>query len=138
MKRTLVEKIEYELPSDIAKFTEGAKLYDSSCSPEARVWFVDKNKGYYLKTCEAGTLKREAEMTAYFCKKGLGAEVLHYISDERDWLLTERVGGEDCTHAQYLSDPERLCDTVAAELRKLHENDFSDCPVQNRMDDYFS
>ena len=138
MKRTLVEKIEYPLPDEILKFTEGARIFDSSCSPEARVWFIDKDNGYYLKTCGVGTLKREAEMTAYFCKKGLGAEVLHYSSCERDWLLTERVIGEDCTHAQYLSEPERLCDTIAAELRRLHETDFSDCPVQNRMNGYFA
>ena len=138
MKRTLVEKIDMELPPEIAKFTEGARLFDSSCSPEARVWFVDKDNGYYLKTCGAGTLKKEAEMTVYFHKKGIGAEVLHYVSGERDWLLTERVNGEDCTHAQYLSDPTRLCDTIAAELRKLHETDFTGCPVQDRMKEYFA
>ena len=138
MKRTIVEKINFELPDEIARFTEGARLFDSSCSPEARVWLVDKDNGYYLKTCEAGTLKKEAEMTAYFHKKGLGAEVLCYISSERDWLITRRVEGEDCTYAQYLDDPKRLCDTIAAELRRLHETDFSDCPIQDRMADYFA
>lgn len=136
MKRTIVEKIDFELPDEIAKFIEGARLFDSSCSPEARVWFVDKDKGYYLKTCDVGTLKKEAEMTAYFHKKGLGAEVLRYSSGERDWLLTEKVSGEDCTH--YLDDPKRLCDTIAAELRRLHETDFSGCPVQDRMSGYFA
>ena len=138
MKRTFVEKIDMELPPEIAKFTEGVRLYDSSCSPEARVWFVDKGKGCYLKTCGAGTLKKEAEMTAYFHKKGLGAEVLHYSSDERDWLVTSRVIGEDCTYGVYLDDPKRLCDTIAIELRKLHETDFSDCPVQDRMSEYLA
>ena len=138
MKRTIVEKINFELPDEIARFTEGARLFDSSCSPEARVWFIDKDKGYYLKTCGAGTLKCEAEMTEYFCKKGLGTEVLCYLSDDRDWLLTEKVSGEDCTYAQYLDDPKRLCDTIAAELRRLHETDFSDCPIQDRMADYFA
>ena len=138
MKRTVVEKIDMELPLEIARFTEGARLFDSSCSPEARVWLVDKDNGYYLKTCGAGTLKREAEMTAYFHKKGLGVEVLEYISSERDWLLCRRAEGEDCTHAQYLSDPTRLCDTIATELRKLHETDFAGCPVQDRMKEYFA
>ena len=138
MKRTLVEKIDLELPLEIAKFTEGARLFDSSCSPEARVWFVDKDKGYYLKTCGAGTLKKEAEMTAYFHKKGLGVQVLEYLSGDRDWLLCERAVGEDCTHSEYLSDPIRLCDTIATELRRLHETDFGDCPIQDRMKDYFA
>ena len=111
MQRKLIEKINFELPGELAEFVEGARLYDSSCSPEARVWFIDKDSGYYLKTCGAGTLKREAEMDAYFHKKGLGVEVLQYISLDRDWLLTEKAEGEDCTHKQYLDNPERLCDT---------------------------
>lgn len=138
MKRTALENIEFELPDELEAFVKGARLFDSSCSPEARVWFIDKDKGYYLKTCGAGTLKCEAEMTEYFCKKGLGTEVLCYLSDDRDWLLTEKVSGEDCTYAQYLDDPKRLCDTIAAELRKLHETDFSGCPVQDRMSGYFA
>lgn len=138
MKRTLVEKIDFELPEELAAFVDGAKIFDSSCSPEARVWFIDKDKGYYLKACGAGALKREAEMTDYFCKKGLGVGVLNYISNGRDWLLTERAQGEDCTHKMYLDDPKRLCDTIACELRRLHETDFSDCPVQDKMKEYFT
>ena len=45
--------------------------------------------------------------------------------------------GEDCTHAQYLEDPARLCDIIATLLRRLHSLDFSDCPVQNRNETYF-
>jgi kanamycin kinase len=114
-------------------------VYDSSCSPEARVYFIDKDGGYYLKTCGAGTLKREAEMTAYFHKKGIGAEVLTYLSQaSADWLLTAAVSGEDCTHGQYLAEPKRLCDTIAERLRWLHEVDFSDCPIQNRNAEYLA
>ena len=69
MKRTLVEKIDLELPLEIAKFTEGARLFDSSCSPEARVYFIDRDGGYYLKVADRGRLGREAEMTEYFHKK---------------------------------------------------------------------
>ena len=118
---------------------EGASIYDSSCSPEARVYFLDRDGGYYLKTCSEGSLKREAEMTAYFHRKGLGAEVLEYLTQEgMDWMLTSAVRGEDCTHEQYLADPKRLCDTLAERLRYLHELDFSDCPVQNRMAEYLA
>ena len=35
-------------------------------------------------------------MTEYFAEKGLSAKVISYISEESDWLLTERVKGEDC------------------------------------------
>lgn len=116
---------------------KNADIYDSSCSPEARVWLIDRDGGYYLKRGEKGSLKREAEMARYFHRKGLGPEVLGYCSDAFDWLLTARVVGEDCTHAQYLENPKRLCDTIAERLRALHELDCGDCPVQNRMSSYF-
>lgn len=115
-----------------------ADIYDSSCSPEARVYFIDRDEGYYLKRSASGALKKEAELNAYFHSKGLGPEVLGYTSEDADWLLTRRVRGEDCTHSLYLSDPKRLCDLMAEKLRELHELDASDCPVQNRMESYFS
>ncbi len=104
-------------------------LYDSSCSHEARVLYIDIDGGMFLKSAPKGTLAREAELTRYFHQKNMGAEVLAYHSDERDWLLTARVGGEDCIHPDVLSDPKRLCDTIAERLRDLHDTDASDCPV---------
>lgn len=35
-------------------------------------------------------------------------------------------------------DPKRLCDTIAYELRKLHETDYSDCPIPNRTEEYLA
>jgi len=110
---------------------ENAKIYDSSCSKAARVIFVDKDNGYYLKCSEKGSLKKEALMTEYYYQKGLAARVLDYLSDDKDWLLTERVMGEDCTYGEYLSDPKRLCDTIATRLRELHELDPSGCPIDH-------
>ncbi|MBQ9132556.1 MAG: aminoglycoside 3'-phosphotransferase [Clostridia bacterium] len=137
MKRTKIEHIPVEVPQSLLPVLQGAILYDSSCSPEARVWFVDRDGGYYLKTACAGALNREAEMTRFFHQKGIGAEVLDYRTEgERDWLLTRRVPGEDCTHAKYLEDPKRLCDTLATLLRGLHETDPTGCPVPLRTQDY--
>ena len=138
MKRTKLNQIPECIPHAFRQFIGGAAIYDSSCSPEARVYFIDRDGGYYLKTCHRGTLRREAEMTAYFHSIGLGAEVLDYRSMDADWLLTARVVGEDCTHGQYLEDPKRLCDTIATQLRALHELDFSGCPVADRMESYLS
>lgn len=139
MKRTLIDKIPIALPSELRCFTEGAKIYDSSCSPEARVYLIEREGGYFLKSGEGGTLKREAEMTEYFHSLGLGAEVMHYSTlDGRDYLLTRRVRGEDCTHAEYLENPTKLCDTVATKLRELHEICYTGCPVQNRTTDYLA
>ena len=139
MKRVLLSAPPADLPAELERLARGASIYNSSCSPEARVYFIDRDDGYYLKTCKRGSLKREAEMTAYFHRKGMGAEVLEYLSLEHaDWMLTSAIRGEDCTHEQYLSDPKRLCDTLARRLRWLHEMDFSDCPVQDRMGEYLS
>ena len=138
MKRTKIEKLPFEVPDELAKFVTGATVYDSSCSPEARVYFIDKDGGYYLKKGGHCSLETEAAMTDYFHKKGLGPEVLFYRMCDGgvDLLLTSRVVGEDCTHAEYLANPKRLTDTIAKRLRALHEMDFSDCPLTWRTEQY--
>ncbi len=139
MKRTLIDKIPEPLPSEIERFIGSARVFDSSCSPCARVYFIERDGGYFLKLAVRESLAPEAQMTKYFHKKGLGAEVLSYQSlCDRDLLLTARVMGEDCTHAQYLADPKRLGDVLGAKLRELHELCASDCPVQSRMDEYIA
>ena len=138
MKRTPITLNVADFPHFLQPLFRDTNVYDSSCSPEARVFFLDRDGGTYLKKAPRGTLFREAEMARYFHKKGLTGEVLDYFSEEDDWLLTARVAGEDCTHAAYLSDPRRLCDLLAERLRMLHELDGSDCPVQHRMDAYFA
>ena len=75
-------------------------------------------------------------MTAFFHQKGLAAEVLSYTSQERDWLLTSRVAGEDCTWRPYLDQPRRLCDLIAERLRMLHELETAACPVPNHTARY--
>ncbi len=138
MKKTLLKTPLCDLPQDIERLIAGAEIYDSSCSPEARVYFIDRDHGYFLKRSAVGTLAKEAQMTAYFHKLGLGAEVRKYEAGEYDWLLTSRVIGEDCTHADYLACPERLCDTIATILRELHEMNASDCPVPDRTAEYLA
>jgi kanamycin kinase len=136
MKRTLLNGLPDGVPAEFVQFAAGASVFDSSCSPDARVWFIDRDRGYYLKKYHAGALAREAEMTAYFHRKGFGTEVLAYRTDEFDWMLTARVPGEDATYATYLDDPKRLCDLLATRLRALHEVDFSDCPVTDRTGEF--
>ena len=139
MKRTLIDRIPYSLPDEIVRLTEGVSVWDSSCSPEASVYFIDRDGGYYLKLAEQEELRRESELTKYFHSLNLGAELLSYgAKDGRDYMLTARVPGEDCIAPEYLSDPKRLCDTVAAELRALHEYDFSACPAKNKIKEYLS
>ena len=122
-----------EFPEALWPCLQGAKLYDSSCSPTARVWFVDREEGYYLKSAPAGALQKEATLTAYFHGKGLAPQVCRYLPQVmgRDWMLTCRAEGEDCTHATYLADPKRLASLLGERLRMLHELDGSDCPIRH-------
>lgn len=136
MNRTRMNPDMHDIPEAFHPLMRGAAVYDSSCSPQARVMLIDRDGGYYLKSSAKGTLQTEAEMTRYFHQLGLAAEVIAYESGERDWLLTTRVPGEDCTHEDYLAQPERLCDVLGERLRMLHDMDGGDCPVQNRMDGY--
>ncbi len=136
MKKVLIQPNVYEFPFDFRDILIDSKIYDSSCSETAKVFFIDKDKGYYLKRAAVGSLKNEKIMTEYMYQKGMATKVLAYISDDYDWLLTEKVQGEDCTHSEYLSNPKRLCDTLATIIRVLHESDHSGCPAGDRMDRY--
>ena len=138
MKKTLIPSLPMWLPEEIRAIGRGAEVYDSSCSPEARVYFIDRDGGYYLKVGTANSLRREAEMTAYFYKKGLGTEILSYVSGEKDIMLSRAVAGLDCTSDIYLAEPKRLCDLLAERLRMLHELDASDCPVKDRVGEYIA
>ena len=133
MNRTPVTLSPHEIPDEFIDLLHGARVYDSSCSRLAQVYFIDRDAGYYLKSAPPGTLKTEAEMTRFYHDKGLSAQVLSYITThDRDWMLSSRVPGEDCTHRQYLDDPKRLSETLALRLRMLHELPYDGCPVQDR------
>lgn len=138
MNRELIEPDRNQIPAVFHPLLKDGAVYDSSCSPEARVLFIDRDGGYYLKSAPAGTLEREAELTRYFHGKGVAAEVLAYERLERDWLLTRRVPGEDCIHSRYLKDPVRLSAILGERLRFLHDMDFAGCPVPDRMMSYRS
>lgn len=134
MKRTPITLDRNHIPPIFHPFLEGAAIFDSSCSPAARVYFLEKGPGFFLKTAPRGALQKEAAMTRFFHQKGLGAEVLAYESLDTDWLLTVRIPGEDCLDARYLDDPARLCDTTAQLLRTLHDLDPAGCPIHRTAD----
>lgn len=126
------------IPADFHSLLSGSEIYDSSCSSGAQVFYINKDKGYFLKSAPKGTLKKEADLTAYFHKKQLATAVLAYVSNEKDWMLTERVPGEDLTWTFYKENPERICDITAELLRKLHDTNFTDCPAMDRTSEYLA
>ena len=135
MKRTRMKEMP-KAPPEIATLLEGGSCYDSSSSPEARVFFVDKGEGLFLKKGKKGSLAREAQMGDYFAKKGLSPAVVSYVSAEEDWLLTKSARGEDATARVHLEDPRRLAAVLGEALRALHETEAGDCPVPDRMAEY--
>ena len=136
MKRTLIQPNLDHFPTAFHTLLSHATVYDSSCSPEARVYYIEKDGGYYLKSAPKNSLAKEAALTRYLHTKQLATEVLAYESTDQDWFLTRRVAGEDCTHPIYLSDPKRLSETTGTLLRQLHDLSFTDCPIPQRTQDY--
>ena len=122
-----------EVFHDILKDTP---IFDSSCSAAARVYFLDRDGGLFLKTAPRGSLEQESAMSRFFWENRLGPELLSFVQTDRDWMLTRRIPGEDCTSTQYLDDPKRLTDTLAELLRMLHDTPQSGCPLPDRTAAY--
>lgn len=59
-----------DIPEMFRDLVASSRVYDSSCSPQARVWFLDREDGLYLKAAPKGSLRREAEMTAFVHSRG--------------------------------------------------------------------
>ena len=125
-----------EFPQEVCEYTAGAGIYDSSCSEDARVFFIDRDGGLFLKVAVPGTLETEAIMTRYFHSRGLSAPVLLYLSGKQDYLITARIPGEDGTSAACLADPPRLCEVFADTLLRLHRTDFSGCPLNSKTSSF--
>lgn len=115
---------------------ENSVIYDSSSSPAACVYFIDKDQGYFLKKADKGRLEKEVALTRYFASKGLAQEVVDYVSDEQDWLLTAKVEGEDASSEEYLENPKKLCQTLAETMRQLHVLKVDENLVGNRTQAY--
>ena len=104
MKLTRIEPHLDQIPEHFHELLRSATVFDSSCSQEARVMFIDAEDGYFLKSAPKGTLERENIMTRYFCGKNLAAQVVDYVSEDRDGLMTRRIHGEDCITQKYLDN----------------------------------
>ena len=87
-----------DFPKELHYIFKGAKVYDSSSNPTMQVLYSDL--GYYVKIAEKDKLKKEAEMARLFENMGMGAEVVSYISDDRDYMVTRSPCG--CTQRSVL------------------------------------
>lgn len=112
-----------DYPSVFHDLLAGSTLYDSSCSEDATVIFIDRDAGYFLKTADEGALASEADRMVFFHRLGLGPACLSYCVEGRDYLLSRKLAGVDCTADLMLADPKRLVDVLAEALLRLHSCD---------------
>ena len=136
MKRTRIKYDISELPQEFRTLVCGAEFFDSRSSPEAKVLYVNKDGGYFIKISSKGNLETEAKMTEYFSRFNLSKPPLAYICADKDYMLTEKISGEDCTH--YLDNPSRMVDIIAEKLHALHSIEALSCPIKDRMGAYFN
>lgn len=119
------------LPRSLCELIGGSCIFDSSCSNRAKVIFIDKGEGSFLKIAKEGSLRREAFMGRFLSASGLSARVDDYFcEDGNDYLLTARLCGEDATHKDNLSDPAKLCEILADALHRLHSLPSFFCPIK--------
>lgn len=137
MERKAIQINIEDFPTAFHDLLRSATIYESSCSETATVLFIDSGSGFYLKSSSPFSLAKESSFSRIFHDLGLGPEPLAYLSDmDRDWLLSRRIPGEDCTFPAYLAQPEKLVDLLAAVLNHLHEHDASDIPVSGALGAY--
>ncbi len=90
--------------------------------------------GYYVKMAEKGKLQKEAKLVELFAQKGMGPEMVSYISADNDYMVTRSAKGEDALH--YLENPERLCEGLAEAMKYLHSRPITGVPVSGCMETY--
>lgn len=136
MKLTKININTSEYCTEIEYLLRDCDVYDSSSSPQAKVIFANKDCGYFVKKAAKGSLEKEYLMTKYFHSLGLTCDVVSYISKDFDYLVTEKIKGDDCIADKYLQNPNKLCDTIAEKLAMLHSINPKDCPITNHTQNY--
>lgn len=121
-----------DFPEQLRTYIEGAILSDSSSHSGARVLYLDS--GYYLKIDQKGRLEREARIASLFEQEGIGTPVIHYLSTNKDYLLTKEAIGHDAL--AFLDQPEKICRTMAEALKKLHSFYPKNFPSENHLQAY--
>ena len=134
MKKTEIQINISEFPKELHYLFDGATVYDSSSHPTMTTLYSDL--GYYIKYAEKGALKKDAELGKIFENIGMGVKVIHYISREKDYLVTKEAVGEDAIAPKYLANPEKLCKALAEAMKYLHSKPIEGLPVSMCMDIY--
>lgn len=132
MKKAEIKININDFPREIHYIFKNASIYDSSSHPTMTVLYSSNE--YYIKIAEKDSLENEVKMARLFERNGIGVEVVSYISDIKDYMVTRPAKGYDCTH--YLDNPERLCEAIAEAMKYLHGRPIADIPVSSCMEMY--
>ena len=133
-----LQKISFDLssfPDEIKSYITGAEIFDATFSDHAKTYYISRDEGYYLKVSQKNTLEHQAIMMNYFYSKGVTAKVCAYVSENKDYMLMERVKGESCLAEKYLKEPEKLAVAIGESLRFLHDINPDGCPKKNITSD---
>lgn len=134
MKKTETKINLTDFPKELHYLFEGATIYDSSSHPTMTTLYSDR--GYYIKIAEKGALKKDAELGKLFENAGMGVEVVTYLSEEKDYMVTKEAKGEDALAQQYLNNPEKLCEVLAEAMKYLHGRSIEGVPASLCMETY--
>ena len=106
----------YQYPKEIEYILHGCKIYDSSSSPDAQVIFANKDNVYFIKKANKNSLEKEFLMTEYYNKLGLTCKYVNYISNDYDYLITEKIKSNDCIYPKYLQNPKNYAISLQKSL----------------------
>lgn len=132
MKKIKIEINLNDFPKSLHHILAQSTIYDTSCRSSATVLYSDL--GYYIKIDDEGKLRREAEMIEYFSRMEMGLKLVSYLSEDKDYMVTQSARGEDATH--YRDDPKRLCEALADAMKRLHSMPIEGVPISICMEAY--
>lgn len=123
-----VDKSTLHLPQTILDWIGDAPLTDTSGHSGDKTYFVDREPAAYLKIGPKGKFAHACAMQRYWATKGLSADVVMYLSEDRDYFVTTPIPGKDGIALEHLAEPEKLSRAFGVALRRLHSVSFEDCP----------
>ena len=132
MKKEKMEINIEDFPKELHSLLNGAEIYDSSCGSAAQVIYSDL--GYYIKIDKKDALADEVRLARIFEQNHIGVEVVAYISDEKDYMVTKSAKGQDGTH--YLDHPKKLCKGLANAMKYLHSRPITNVPASKCLNWY--
>ncbi|MBQ6715418.1 MAG: phosphotransferase [Clostridia bacterium] len=90
-----------------------------------------------LKKAPKGKLHNAYRMQSFFYDHDLAPEVVFYLSDDSDYLISARASGKSAIDKENLKFPARLAGAMGELLLKIHSLPIEKCPVQNLTDNLY-